>query len=81
MSVFDLFITHQATPELTVLDPTKEVIALRPDMPIILCTGFSHLVDADSVRAAGVRPFAMKPLTKKELAQIIRKVLDEPAAK
>lgn len=76
-----LVITHQITPELTGLDPTKEIIALRPDMLIILCIGFSHLVDADSARTAGARAFAMKPLTKKEIAQIIRKVLDEPATK
>ena len=45
-------------------------------MPIIMCTGFSHLVDADKARAAGIRAFAMKPLTKREIARTIRQVLD-----
>ena len=46
-------------------------------MPIIMCTGFSHLVDADTAKAAGIKAFAMKPLTKREIARTIRKVLDE----
>ena len=54
----------------------KEVRAIRPEIPVILCTGFSHLLDADSAKAAGVRAFVMKPLTKGEIARTIRKVLD-----
>jgi len=42
-----------------------------------MCTGFSHLVDADKAAAAGIRAFAMKPLTKREIAKTIRRVLDE----
>jgi DNA-binding NarL/FixJ family response regulator len=46
-----------------------------------MCTGFSHLVDADQAKAAGVRAFTMKPLTKREIARTIRTVLDgQPAA-
>jgi len=46
-------------------------------MPIIMCTGFSHVVDADKARAAGIKAFAMKPLTKREIARTVRRVLDE----
>jgi DNA-binding NtrC family response regulator len=46
-------------------------------MPIIMCTGFSELVDADKAIASGIRAFAMKPLAKREIARTIRKVLDE----
>lgn len=46
-------------------------------MLIVLCTGFTHLVVADSARAAGVRAFGMEPLTKTEIAKTIRKVLDK----
>jgi len=45
-------------------------------MPIIMCTGFSELVDAAKAKAAGVRAFVMKPLTKREIARTIRQVLD-----
>jgi hypothetical protein len=41
-----------------------------------MCTGYSQLVDADKARGAGIRAFAMKPLTKGEIAKTIRKVLD-----
>ena len=45
-------------------------------MPIIMCTGFSELVDAGKAAASGIKAFAMKPLTKREIARTIRKVLD-----
>ncbi len=76
-SRFDLVITDQTMPEMTGVDLAKEILALRADMPIIMCTGFSYVVDADKAKAAGIRAFALKPLTKKEIARTIRKVLDE----
>jgi CheY-like chemotaxis protein len=74
---FDLVITDQTMPGMTGVELAKKIFSIRPDMPIILCTGFSHLVDAESAKAAGIRGFAMKPLTKREIAKTIRKVLDE----
>jgi PAS domain S-box-containing protein len=76
-SRFDLVITDQTMPEMTGVELVKEILALRAHMPIIMCTGFSYLVDADRAKAAGIRAFAMKPLTKREIARTIRKVLDE----
>ncbi|MGD0231215.1 MAG: response regulator [Syntrophorhabdales bacterium] len=76
-SRFDLVITDQTMPEMTGVELAKEVLALRADLPIIMCTGFSHLVDADKANALGIPAFAMKPLTKAEIAKTIRKVLDE----
>ncbi len=75
-SRFDLVITDQTMPGMTGVELAKEVLILRPDMPIVLCTGFSHLVDADKATMAGVKAFAMKPLTKREIARTIRRVLD-----
>ncbi|MGA2108684.1 MAG: ATP-binding protein [Syntrophorhabdales bacterium] len=76
-SRFDLVITDQTMPEMTGVELAGEICTIRPDMPIITCTGFSYVVDADSARAAGIKAFAMKPLTKREFARTIRKVLDE----
>ena len=76
-SRFDLVITDQTMPEMTGIDLTKEILTIRADMPIIMCTGFSHLVDADAAKAVGIKAFVMKPLTKREIARTIRKVLDE----
>jgi PAS domain S-box-containing protein len=75
-SDFDVVVTDQTMPELTGVELAEEILALRPDMPIIMCTGFSHVVDADSAKAAGIRAFVVKPLSKKEIAQTIRGVLD-----
>jgi DNA-binding NarL/FixJ family response regulator len=52
------------------------MLALRPDLPVILCTGFSHTVDEEAAKNAGIRAFVMKPLTKTEIARTIRKVLE-----
>ena len=64
-------------PEMTGIELAKEILAIRADMPIIMCTGFSHTVDADSATTVGIKAFVMKPLTKREIARTIRKVLDE----
>ena len=68
-SRFDLVITDQTMPEMTGVELAKEILALRADMPIIMCTGFSYVVDADKAKAAGIKAFAMKPLTKREIAR------------
>ena len=75
-SRFDLVVTDQTMPEMTGVELAREILAARPDMPIIMCTGYSQLVDADKAAGAGIRAFAMKPLTKREIAKTIRKVLD-----
>jgi CheY-like chemotaxis protein len=76
-SRFDLVITDQTMPEMTGIALAREVLTIRPDMPIIMCTGFSYEVNEDKARAAGIKAFAMKPLTKREIARTVRKVLDE----
>ena len=76
-SRFDLIITDQTMPDLTGLMLAREVLTLRPDLPIILCTGYSHLVDGESARAAGIRAFVMKPLSKREITKAVRDALDD----
>jgi len=74
---FDLVMTDQTMPGTTGVDFAKETLTLRPDMPIIMCTGISYMVDADTAKATTIRASAMKPLTKREIATTIRKVFDE----
>jgi PAS domain S-box-containing protein len=76
-SQFDLVLTDQTMPDITGVELAREVMIIRADIPVVLSTGFSHLVDADTAKAAGIKAFAMKPLTKKEIARTVRKVLDE----
>jgi CheY-like chemotaxis protein len=63
-------------PEMTGLELARRMMAVRADIPVLLATGFSVLVDADSAKAAGIRAFVMKPLTKREVAKTVREILD-----
>ena len=72
---FDLVITDQTMPEMTGMELAGHILNIRHDMPIILCTGYSNLVSEEKIRAAGIRALALKPLTKMELVNLIRKTL------
>ncbi|HBG21002.1 MAG TPA: PAS domain S-box protein, partial [Desulfobulbaceae bacterium] len=74
---FDLVITDQTMPGMTGLDLARRMLQIRPGMPIILCTGFSNLISEDKAKIYGIKGFAMKPLAKKDLGNMIRKVLGE----
>jgi len=74
---FDLVITDQTMPKLTGEELSAQLFTIRPDLPIILCTGFSSQITEEKVKKIGVRELVHKPLAKKELALLIRKVLDE----
>jgi PAS domain S-box-containing protein len=73
---FDLVITDQTMPYMTGTDLARELILVKPDIPIVLCTGFSELVNAESSKAFGIKAFLMKPFTVQEIARTIRRVLD-----
>lgn len=55
----------------------SELMVVRPDIPIILCTGFSDLVNEKMAKEQGIREFVMKPFVTSQLAKTVRKVLDE----
>ncbi|MDM8539909.1 response regulator [Desulfococcaceae bacterium HSG9] len=74
---FDLVITDMTMPTMTGAVLAEVMIRIRPDIPIILCSGFSENMDDNKARAIGIREYVMKPIVRSELAQIIRKVLDE----
>jgi CheY-like chemotaxis protein len=76
---FDLVITDMTMPNMSGFELTKEIITLRPDMPIILCTGFSETITEASAKAAGIRAFLMKPVTLDDLTRTVREVLDPEA--
>lgn len=78
-SMFDLVITDHTMPHLTGLGLAKKLLAIRPDVPIILCTGFSESLSEETVKRAGIREFVQKPLIRREMAAAIRQVLDETA--
>jgi PAS domain S-box-containing protein len=73
---FDLVITDMTMPGVTGKELALEILALRPQLPVILCTGFSEIIDEASARAMGIRAFTMKPIVMRELAETVRRVLD-----
>jgi ABC-type amino acid transport substrate-binding protein/signal transduction histidine kinase/CheY-like chemotaxis protein len=75
----DLVLTDMTMPIKTGADLARELIELRPDIPIILCSGFSERINAAKAKAIGIREYVMKPVVMKELADTVRKVLDENA--
>ncbi len=74
---FDLVITDMTMPHLTGVKLSEKLLAIRPDIPIIICTGHSNLVDEEKAKKMGVAALLMKPIKTSETAQIIRKVLDK----
>ena len=81
MREIDLVITDMTMPGMTGAELAGEMLKLRPDLPIILCSGYSSAIDRDKALVLGIREFAVKPLLKKELALLLRRVIAGDAAK
>ncbi|MFZ5452629.1 MAG: response regulator [Thermodesulfobacteriota bacterium] len=73
---FDLVITDMTMPHLTGADLALELLKLRPDLPIILLTGFSEKIDSARAGTLGIQGFLYKPIVMRELAALIRRILD-----
>lgn len=73
---FDLVITDQTMPNITGKELSKEIMRIRPDIPIILCTGFSEQIDERKAEEMGISAFLMKPIVMGQIARTIREVLD-----
>jgi len=73
---FDLIISDMTMPKMTGDELAKEFMAIRPDIPIILCTGFSEHINEEKAKAIGIRKFVMKPFVMREMAEAIRQVLE-----
>lgn len=74
--LFDLIITDQTMPGMTGVDLVHRILQIRPAMSVIICTGFSNLITEEKAKSYGIKGFAMKPLALKDMAALIRKVLD-----
>ena len=73
---FDLVISDRGMPNMTGEQLARELISIRPGIPIILCTGFSDENDEQRAKAMGIKGFLMKPVATGDLAAMVRKVLD-----
>jgi CheY-like chemotaxis protein/anti-sigma regulatory factor (Ser/Thr protein kinase) len=72
---FDLVITDMTMPHMPGDALAKKILAIRPDMPIILCTGFSEKISREKAKDLGVKALVMKPVPVREIAKTIRAVL------
>jgi len=73
---FDLMLSDMTMPGLTGQDLAREVLLVKPGFPVILCTGFSELMNEEQARKAGIREYVMKPVVMSELAHTIRRALN-----
>ncbi|HOI94854.1 MAG TPA: PAS domain S-box protein [Syntrophobacter fumaroxidans] len=78
---FDLVMTDYTMPRMTGMALAREMMRIRPDIPVVLCTGFSERVTEEAVKEEGIRTLAMKPLEMRQIAEIIREILDERACR
>ena len=73
---FDLLVTDMNMPGMNGAELIRSVRQIRPEIPIILCTGFSEFMNADNTEALGSSRYIMKPVTQKQINQAIRSLLD-----
>ncbi len=74
---FDLVVTNQSMPNLAGFELAREVLKIKPAMPIILCTGYSAVVSEEEALAIGIRKYLFKPVDTVTLAQVVRQTLNE----
>lgn len=74
---FDLIITDMTMPQMSGMDLAEKILSIRPDIPIILCTGFSNILTEESIKASGISALVMKPIISQEMAQAVRETLDQ----
>jgi PAS domain S-box-containing protein len=73
---FDLVITDQTMPNMTGTQLARELIAIKPDIPVILCSGYPENVNQEEVQSIGIKKFITKPISKQDITALIREVLD-----
>ena len=78
---FDLVITDMTMPNMTGDRLAIELMKIRPDIPVILCTGYNKKISDESASEMGIKAFVYKPIVKADLAKTVRKVLDKAKGK
>ena len=74
---FDVVITDLTMPKLTGDKMAEQLLTIKPTIPIILCTGFNAKIDEKKAKAMGIRAFIFKPILKRDIAETVRRVLDQ----
>ena len=71
---YDLLVTDQTMPGLTGVNLVREILQIRPELPVILCTGYSEAVTPEQARSAGVCEYMLKPPDFRQMAASIQKL-------
>jgi DNA-binding NtrC family response regulator len=74
---FDLVITHMTMPDINGDRLAAQMMAIRPEIPIIPCTGYSRTISDEKATEIGITAFAGKPLATADLAKTVRTILDK----
>jgi PAS domain S-box-containing protein len=74
---YDLVITDMTMPNMTGDQLAREIISIKPGVPVIICTGFSEKIDPNRAAAMGIKGFLMKPVVRSELAEMVKRVLSK----
>jgi CheY-like chemotaxis protein len=74
---FDLVVCDQVMPTMTGEMLAKELIRIRPDIPIVLCAGYSEMISEEKAAALGIKKLIMKPILMREISETIRQILDQ----
>jgi len=72
---FDLVLTDMTMPKMTGAELTREILSIRPKLPVVMTTGFSEIIDREKAQRLGVKEFLLKPVKKEKLSQVVKKVL------
>ena len=80
-SRYDVVVTDQTMPNLSGEALAREILRIRPDIPILLCTGFSHTMTAGKAREVGIRKFLMKPLLCRDLVLALQEAMEDVSTK
>ena len=74
---FDLVISDMTMPNMTGDTLAMELMKIRPDIPVIICTGYSERMDDERAQELGIKGLIMKPFTIRSLSKTVRNVLDQ----
>ncbi len=74
---FDLVLTDMTMPKMTGVELSKKLKEIKPDIPVVICTGHNALIDEEKAKSISVEDYVMKPILMRDIAKVIRKVLDK----
>jgi CheY-like chemotaxis protein len=76
---FDLLMSDLSMPEMNGIKLAGRMKEIKPELPVIICTGFTDRITDETIRKVGIDGYILKPFIKKELAETMRRVLDGPS--